>query len=327
MGITLGVYSQAALNINFGALIFNEYKTRVLAGGGTVENDACAIDFINSLNPFQGNTLLDLYPNAGFAYGFKRFKESYSGNNIRARENSGNTEQNIGAVSGVLDSSSLLTFTGSNDGLLPIIYDQSTNGNNLTQTTAANQLKIVDAGALVTSNSLAATQGSSSTGGQTSSIAFSSMTDIWFFDVLDVTNTSTPQVLYESSPNYASSTGAFLITIQSNVLRVSNKNSSNEGRNNYNISTGRQVISIRMRAGVSIATFSEVYINGTQISISATTGTGNSVFSDKILYISARAGNSYGFRGKRQASIFYPFNQSANRVDIETNLNAYYGIY
>ena len=287
MGITLGVYSQA---------------------GGS-------------------NYLLDQYPGAGFAYGFKRFKGSYSSNNIKARENAGSTEQNIGFTAEVLDISSLLTFTGSNDGLLPIIYDQSTNGNNFTQTIAANQLEIVDAGSLVTSNSLAATQGSSTTGGKTSSIAFSGMTDIWFFDVLDVTNTSTPQVLYESSPNYASSTGAFLITIQSNVLRVSNKNSSNEGRNNYNISTGRQVISIRMRAGVSIATFSEVYINGSQIPISATTGTGNSIFSNQVLYISARGGRFYGFQGKRQASIFYPSDQSSNRTEIETNLNNYYDIY
>ena len=271
--------------------------------------------------------LLDTYTGAGFAYSFRTLRAAYSGNSIRARESAGSTEQNIGFTSGVLDSSSLLTFTGSNDGLVPIIYDQSTNGNNLTQTTASNQLKIVNSGALVTSNSLAATQGASNRGGETSSIAFSGMTDIWFFDVIDVTNTSTPQLLYETSPNYASNTGAFLITIESNVLRVSNKNSSNEGRNNYNISTGRQIISIRMRAGVSIATFSEVYINGIQISISATTGTGNSIFSNQVLYVSARGGAAFGFRGKRQASIFYPSDQSSNRLGIETHLNAYYGIY
>ena len=270
--------------------------------------------------------LLDTYPSAGFAYSFRTLRAAYSGNNIRARESSGSTEQNIGFASGVLDSSSLLTFTGSNDGLVPIIYDQSTNANNLTQTIASEQLQIVDAGALITSNNLAAAQWANRRGGIVASIAFSGMTDIWFFDVLDVTTTSAPQVLYESSPNYANNTGAFLIGIEQNAIRVSNRNSLGEGRNNYDISTGRQVISIRMRAGVSIATFSEVYINGVQIPLASTVGGGNSVFSNQILYLS-RGGRFFGFLGKRQELTFYPSNQSANRVGIETNLNNYYGIY
>ena len=270
--------------------------------------------------------LLDTYTGAGFAYSFRRIRSAYSGNNIRARESSGSTEQNIGFTAGVLDSSSLLTFTGSNDGLVPIEYDQSTNGNNLTQTTAANQLKIVDAGSLITSNSLAATQGSSSTGGETSSIAFSGMTDIWLFAVVDIINTSTTQVLYESSTNFNQNAGAFGMFIQSGRLEIANRYSGGAAMlKRYNISTGRQVISIRLRAGVDVNTFSELYINGVTASTHSTAGSGTSVFSDQVLYLNARAGTSIGFTGKRQASIFYPSDQSSNRVGIETNMMDYYG--
>jgi hypothetical protein len=272
--------------------------------------------------------LLDTYTGAGFAYSFRTLRAAYSGNSIRARESSGSTEQNIGFTSGVLDSSSLLTFTGSNDGLVPIIYDQSTNGNNLTQTTASNQLEIVNSGALVTSNSLAATQGSSSTGGQTSSIAFSGMTDIWFFDVVDVTDTASTQVLYESSTNSTGVAGAFSIVINNGELVIENRNSGGFALiNKYSISTGRQILSVRIRSGLNTLSFSDLYINSTQISSNTNTGGGVSFLSDKILYVGARAGTSLGFTGKRQASIFYPSNQSANRVGIETNLNDYYGIY
>jgi hypothetical protein len=36
--------------INVGATVFKAYKARVEADGGTVENDACAIAFLNNLN-------------------------------------------------------------------------------------------------------------------------------------------------------------------------------------------------------------------------------------------------------------------------------------
>ena len=271
--------------------------------------------------------LLDTYTGAGFAYSFRQIRSAYSGNNIRARESSGSTEQNIGFTAGVLDSSSLLTFTGSNDGLVPIIYDQSTNGNNLTQTTASNQLEIVNTGALITSNSLAATQGTNTSGGETSSIAFSGMSEIWFFEVVDVVASSGNQMLYESSTNFGQNSGAFLISINSGILTIFNKRGSFNLSNSYPISTGRQLISIRIQNNVNYATATQVFINGTEISKSNANGLGNFEFSDQVLYVGARGGISNGFQGKRQASIFYPFGQSANRTGIETNLNDYYGIY
>ena len=279
------------------------------------------------INGAAGTGLLDFYGGAGLAYSFRKLRTAYSGSSIRARESSGNTEQDILFVSDVLDTASLLTFTGANSGFTPIIYDQSTSGVNLIQATAGNQLEIVNAGSLVTSNLLAATQGSSSRGGGTPSvIAFSGMSEFWFFDAIEVTNTASTQVLYESSSNLANA-GAFLIYLSGGNLKIANRISGVNATNDYIITTGRKIISIRLISGVDRTLFTEVYVNGVEIAISGSSGSGTSSFTDQGLYVGARGGTALGFLGKRQESIFYPADQSANRVGIETNLNTYYGIY
>tara|TARA_R110000772_G_scaffold67579_2_gene150037 strand:+ start:11409 stop:12338 length:930 start_codon:yes stop_codon:yes gene_type:complete len=286
--------------------------------------------YLGATEVYSGATipLLDTYTGAEFAHSFRLLRTAYGGNSTRARRSSDNAEQDIALVDGFLDTTSLLTFTGANNGLTPIIYDQSGNANNLTQTTAANQLEIVNTGSLITSNSLAATQGSSSTGGQAPSIAFSGMTDIWFFDVIDVADTAGTQVLFESSTNFNSNTGAFIIYITGGELLINVRASGGALANKYPISTGRQLISIRMRTGLDTNSYSDLYINGTQITLATALGAGTSVLSNQVLYLNARAGgSSLGYTGKRQESIFYPTDQSSNRVAIEANINAYYGIY
>ena len=299
-----------------GTILYQKNQKSFKAGlGGVVFSTLSAIPI---------PLLLDLFPGAGFAYAFIKLRLAYIGENIRARENS--NEQNIGFLEDVIDSSSLLDFTGANNGFTPIIYDQTTNGNNLIQTTAANQLQIVDSGSLITSNGLAATQGGNS-GGETSSIAFSGMSEIWFFEVVDVVASSGNQMLYESSTNFGQNSGAFLISINSGILTIFNKRGTFNLTNSYPISTGRQLISIRIQNNVNFAIATQVFINGTEITKSNVNGLGNFEFSDQVLYVGARAGGAgfNGFQGKRQASIFYPFGQSADRTNIETILKNLYG--
>jgi hypothetical protein len=97
--------------------------------------------------------LLDLYPSAAVAYSLRKLRTAYSGNAIRVRRSSDNTEQNIGFVDNVLDTASLLTFVGANNGFVTTWYDQSGNARNATNATAAGQPRIVNAGVLDTLNS------------------------------------------------------------------------------------------------------------------------------------------------------------------------------
>jgi hypothetical protein len=96
--------------------------------------------------------LLDLYPSAAAAYSLRKLRAAYTGSAIRVRRASDNTEQNIGFVNNVLDTSSLTSFCSGTNGFVTTWYDQSGNGRNATQTTAANQPQIVSGGSVLLYN-------------------------------------------------------------------------------------------------------------------------------------------------------------------------------
>jgi len=86
------------------------------------------------------------------AYSLRLLRTAYAGFCIRVRRSSDNTEQNIGFVSGVIDTVALLAFVGAGDGFVVTWYDQSVNARDATQATAARQPRIVNAGVLEIQN-------------------------------------------------------------------------------------------------------------------------------------------------------------------------------
>lgn len=81
----------------------------------------------------------------------RRLTSSYSGSLIRLRRDSDDEEADYGYDgSGDLDVASIATWVGSGDAYLVTIYDQSGNGNDLTQSTAANQIPFVVSGTIQT---------------------------------------------------------------------------------------------------------------------------------------------------------------------------------
>jgi hypothetical protein len=94
--------------------------------------------------------LLDAVTTATGAWSLRKLRAAYTGSCIRVRRSSDNTEQDIGFLGNVLDSSSLTTFVGANNGFVVTWYDQSGVGRNLTQTTATAQPLIVSSGTIVT---------------------------------------------------------------------------------------------------------------------------------------------------------------------------------
>ena len=90
--------------------------------------------------------LLDDYSGAAGAYSLRLLSSTYSGNAIKVRRASDNTEQDIGFSNNELDTSSLETFCSGTDGFVTTWYDQSGNSYNITQATAADQPKIVSSG-------------------------------------------------------------------------------------------------------------------------------------------------------------------------------------
>ena len=93
-----------------------------------------------------------LLAGAGAAYSLRQLSTTYTGNAIRVRRASDNTEQDIGFVDGELDTASLTTFCSATDGFVTTWYDQSRSANNVIQSTAAYQPKIVSSGSVITVN-------------------------------------------------------------------------------------------------------------------------------------------------------------------------------
>ena len=96
--------------------------------------------------------LLDTYSGASVGYSLRKLSSTYLGNCIRVRRSSDNAEQDIGFVSNVLDTTSLLTFVGAGNGFVTTWYDQSSLGRNAIQTTASNQPIIATSGVVNTLN-------------------------------------------------------------------------------------------------------------------------------------------------------------------------------
>ena len=95
--------------------------------------------------------LLDTYSGAAAAYSLRLLRGEYSGSAIRVRRADDNAEQNIGFRNNELDTSTLESFALGGDCFVVTWFDQSDNEtpNNLTQSTASSQPKIVSEGSVI----------------------------------------------------------------------------------------------------------------------------------------------------------------------------------
>ncbi len=101
-----------------------------------------------STDPF----LLDEYTGATVAFSLRLLNPDYTGNAVRVRRASDNTESEIGFLDGVLDTSTLESFCSGTDGFVTRWYDQSGNGRDVRMTTASKQPQIVTSGSVILEN-------------------------------------------------------------------------------------------------------------------------------------------------------------------------------
>lgn len=88
--------------------------------------------------------ILDLYPGAVVGWSLRRISGAYNGPLIRVRNGNTNAEQDIAFNSQYdLDTTSLQAFLNGATGYVVKFYDQSGNGNHITQTLAASQPQII----------------------------------------------------------------------------------------------------------------------------------------------------------------------------------------
>ena len=260
--------------------------------------------------------ILDTYPNAQAAFSLRLLRSLYTNSLIRVRRSSDNAEQDIGFIGANLDTTSLTTFCSGTNGFITTWYDQSGNGNNATQTTAANQPQIVSSGAVLTTN-------------------------------------GKPSALFNGTSSYMSTTGTPFSATDNMLISVSKQTAINGnyrrlfviGRYDSGRHMGNNPGSNSM-LGIFNGVFSAGGVSLTQnITIMYNSGTSGILWQNGGQVNTATANNNnYGNRnlylgtdlflsaaefwnGIAQEFIFYPTSQSSNVSGIDTNINSYYAIY
>ena len=92
--------------------------------------------------------LLDLYPDSSTAYSLRLLRSDYTGNCLRVRRDSDNTEMDVGFSGGIIDKVALLNFVGIGNGYVSIWYNQGETGGNAAQAELDNQPFIVESGVM-----------------------------------------------------------------------------------------------------------------------------------------------------------------------------------
>jgi hypothetical protein len=272
--------------------------------------------------------LLDDYSGAAAAYSLRLLRSAYTGDAIKVRRASDNTEQDIGFVNNELDTSALTTFCSGTNGFVKTWYDQSGNGRDATQTTAANQPQIVSSGSVITKGIKPAIDFNGTSDNLiTPDYLSTSLTQFFITSVIDAVNTTGVKEIF-SHYNFVGDQRSFFYAIRDSNFSF---NGSQDGTSNnlhrYD-SSGAIVNDYLLYSAVVDTTISQkvqFYKNNSAVASTSITPTGTM----NLLYNSTAdfeigKGN---YSGTIQELIFYPSDQSSNRTDIETNINSFYSIY
>jgi hypothetical protein len=269
-------------------------------------------------------TLLATYPGAAAAYSLRLIGDGmYTGDAIRVRRASDNTEQDIGFdVNGDLDTSALTTFCAGTNGFVRTWYDQSGNANDLTKTTAADQPKIYDASTGVTIHesvnvvdfvSLDFMQSPAGVIGNVTGFSFA------FVGAFKVGT-----ILFAASDGAYGNVNNWMALRQASGLNQFTVNVAG----NINVNNGTVDTSLHVFFGSFIGgTSAQLAVDGSNATTATAVGSIN--ISQELDLAFIDNGGSAIIKSNQYTTelIVWPSDQSANRAGIETNINDYYSIY
>ena len=298
---------------------FATAKASLLAGlsdtDGTANTRGTLPVSLKMEHQFVTDLLLDDYPGAVAAFSVRKIRYGYSGSALRVREDSGNTEADIGFDSnGDLDTAAIATHCGSANGYVVTWYDQSGHGNDLTQSTASDQPEIYNGTSTTTVNSRSAM--SFVNDRVLTASAFSTSTTATVFEVFSAPTADTYHF------HYRTTTGGHALLHNNNgrltatFVGVADYNSANNV-----IGNDQQAL---VSAVMISATSLDAYKNGSSV-ISTTPGTMSAP--GGTFRMGAWTSDGFGLDGELQEWILYDSDESSNRTGIESNINTYFSVY
>jgi hypothetical protein len=256
--------------------------------------------------------LLDTYSGASGAYSLRLLSSTYSGSAIRVRRADDNAEQDIGFRNNELDTSTLETFSIGSDCFITTWYDQSGNTINATNSTAANQPKIVSSGTTITENGKPAIEYDGS-GDQLQLSSSIDLSNEFFLPLVYKSNRTSSEdyVLYGDG-------GSSRIRLYQGLYRLYIDNVT-YGFSTANDNFGTQYL---FTNEADDSRNLAVYRNSSQIGSTEVIPVGDNWIIEYLGY-----GSSRPITGLLQEVVIYATDQSNYRTGIETNMNDFYTIY
>lgn len=267
------------------------------------------------------NLILDSYSGAKVAISLRLLKCNYSGSCIRVRRSSDNTEQDIGFnTAGDIDTSSLKTFVGANDGYVVKWYDQSGNANDASQSTTTQQGAIVISGAVQRTNGKVSVYFDGDDAYNTATVSLNT-----YLYISAIFKASNNFIIAEHGTNaYANGNGFFYFTDVNSSWFFSRSSAFYycSGSNSW---AGTNQVLTTLSNNSSGAAF---YKNGVAQSNGSVTGSplSNTSYTDNI-YLWSRANTSLIISGYAQETIIWDKDMASDRAAVELNTNTFYSIY
>ena len=280
----------------------------------------------------QFSGLLDTYTGAAAAYSLRQLRSGYTGSAIKVRRASDNTEQDIGFSNNELDTTSLASFCSGTNGFVTTWYDQSENGYNATQTTAANQPQIVSSGSVILENGKPSVSFNGSTWhleGNSLSSVFSGSNSLMSTATVYKSTASLPSPQEHAVWGFGRSTTNAPTIFVGPSSSVGNTEGTLSIRSDSSVENrvyGASVLNQSLQQTQLSFNNSNIFINGvTGGTATATIGT---VTLDRFaIGCLSRTTKVIFFNGKTQEIVIYNSDQSSNRTGIQTNINDFYSIY
>jgi hypothetical protein len=275
--------------------------------------------------------LLDNYQNAAMAYSLRLLRNEYAGSAIRVRRSNDNAEQDIAFDnSGNLDTTTLSTFVGAYNGFVTIWYDQSGNGRNATQTTAARQSRIVNNGTVELLGSKPCINTYAANTFRDYQINYSNLQPL----PISIISVHKIDTLPSNGFNNGTSTiggtntqgggGRYELSANNtNLMLITRRNTSG----GVLVSQSLNALTAVIQMGYFKTSELQQRLNGVDSSAVNYSGTAFDTASNWNI-LNANSLQNFWHGAKRcHEIIIYESDQFANRIDIETNINEYYAIY
>jgi len=257
------------------------------------------------------------------AYSLRQLKSTAT-KAVRVREDSGNTETDIGFSGGTLDTTALLNHVGSNNGFVTKWYDQSGNGNDASNSSASEQPQIVDSGSIITENGKPAISYDGSDDTLVVNNKVIDDTAATFLLVATINNIATPdaQDFFGNGENLVNS--GFLYDLggpNNDKFQVVNNDPAVDTVIRYaDAITGQAYHFV-----INTVSDSFLYLNNSKLN--STTNDDLNASNNTQFFIGSRNGNSKFFGGNMQEILLYESAKSANRGKFRNNVNGHYSIF